>query len=498
MKINVQSSFDKVKFDEGKEIHLVVSLVAPKMEWQKKRPPICVVPVIDVSGSMSGAKLEYAKQSIMKLIDHLQPGDYCGLVAFESSVYAIAEPMEMTQSKKDELKKKVGEMRPMGGTNFAGGMVQALSYLSKMDLKGGTILRIIMFTDGQANEGVHDPEGLKRLLKANIGSASMSCFGFGNGCDQELLATLSKEGQGNYAFISNPDQALTAFAKELGGLLSTYAQNIVVDLAPHNGHEFTDVVSDVDSEEDGKKVKIKLRDILSEEVRQLVVALKLSPQTKALPRPMNVADVVVIYDLLNEKGELEHRKEEVKSKIEFVKAGEEQDKPTKEVDAIVAQAQVVQKQIEAEEQALKGNYRGAQLMMMDMAREVDLRGFHGLGNIATKTSGHLSSHANYTAGARYLRSSTKGLSRGMGLSYGNDEAMADLESVGVACCNAAQTDTVGSFIGDASGGGGTVDAVGNVLQSVAGSIIVPQSVVQASKKPEPSKSSLSKKRSKRW
>ncbi|MDX5194356.1 hypothetical protein IGO00_24620, partial [Salmonella enterica subsp. enterica serovar Weltevreden] len=93
------------------------------------------------------------------------------------------------------------------------------------------------------------------------------------------LSELAKRGGGNYAFIKNPDEALSAFGKELGGLLSTYAQDIVLDLAPHNGHKIEEVLSDVSVEEKDQKVVIKLGDLLSEEERHVVIAMKLSEQT---------------------------------------------------------------------------------------------------------------------------------------------------------------------------------------------------------------------------
>ena len=108
MKIETRFNYESVDHDKQNEVHAVVSLKAPKLDWEKKRQPICVIPVIDASTSMGGEKIEFAKQSVLKLIDQLQPGDYAGLAAFGSDVFSIAEPREMTQVQKDELKAKVG------------------------------------------------------------------------------------------------------------------------------------------------------------------------------------------------------------------------------------------------------------------------------------------------------------------------------------------------------------------------------------------------------
>ena len=104
MKTTVQLTYEKVRFDEAKDVHLVVSLAAPHLNAAAPRAPVCVIPVVDVSGSMSGEKLHFAKQSVMKLVDHLAPGDFCGVVVFSTGVETLAPPAEMTQARKDELK----------------------------------------------------------------------------------------------------------------------------------------------------------------------------------------------------------------------------------------------------------------------------------------------------------------------------------------------------------------------------------------------------------
>ncbi|HEY8096898.1 MAG TPA: VWA domain-containing protein, partial [Methylobacter sp.] len=148
MKIETSLTHEKVRYDQENEVHLVLTLTAPKKDWQNRRPPICVIPVVDISGSMNGPKLEYAKQSVIKLIDHLQPGDYCGLAAFSTDVYPIAPPREMTQAQKEELKSKVGAMAQISSTNFSGGLLQGLAWGREVDLSEGVVVRVIMFTDG--------------------------------------------------------------------------------------------------------------------------------------------------------------------------------------------------------------------------------------------------------------------------------------------------------------------------------------------------------------
>jgi len=508
MKIEAKSTFEKVDHSEENEIHAVITLKAPKTEWEKDRQPICIIPVIDISTSMGGQKIEYAKQSVLKLIDNLSPGDYCGLVAFSSDVHSIAEPMEMTQSKKDELKGKVGQLHSMGCTNFSGGMRQALEWINNTDLSEKYILRVIMFTDGMPNQGeARDAESLNGLLRKLKGRASLSAFGYGQDCNQELLADLAKIGDGNYTFIKNPDDALTAFARELGGLLSRYAQDIVIDVAPFNGHKIEEVVSDVDVEEEDNKIKVKLPEILSEEERHVVFAVTTSKQSKALPRALNVLDIKVSYDRV-EDGEKTTHNEELKLKLKFVKPDEAQKDPTDEVANVVGLHKIVQAQVEAEQHALSGNFAAAQQVMVSNASWLaDSLNQHQHANFSGSLGEKYSSQASFTANSGYLRSSRKGLTRGVDLDY--SEVVADVNAAiptsGLSGGTSAQADMVESFTGDAQGtvnvtiGGNTFVAPGlGDLSAGPVAPAVPQKKEKKGKKKKAKTKTRSKSRSNRW
>ena len=453
MKINAQFSLEKIQHNKSNDLHLVVSLKAPAIDWQKRRSPICIIPVIDCSQSMGSAgKMEYAKQSVLKLIDHLQPGDYMGIVGFSSEPFLVSAPVEITQAQKDLLKGKVGELKPDSWTNFSGGMLLGLEQGNKTDLPSGTQVRIVMFTDGQANRGsAVKPEDIVKLLKATKGGCSVSAFGYGADAQQDMLSDVSRMGDGNYAFIKAPEDALAAFGRELGGLLSTYATNIKIELFPHNGHRVTEVLSDVDVEEDEKAgtVAIKLADILAEETRNLVFAVKTSEQKQPLPRDVNLFDVKISYDTVDENGKKHSETKELKAKLRFVKDGEQQDKPIKAVDEIVALAQLAKAQIEAEKLANHGNYQQAYAVMNFMAADLNTRGLENYSANVVKMADKMSNAAVYASSAGYRMSVKKSVTRGQSASTSDPEAMADLGVYNCVVSNDAQEATASSFTSSA-------------------------------------------------
>jgi Ca-activated chloride channel family protein len=487
MKTTAVLSHSKVRHDQENNVHLVVSLEAPKLDWEKKRAPVCIIPVIDVSGSMRGDKLAYAQQSAMKLVEHLKPGDYCGLVAFSDGTYPLVKPKEMTQTQK------------------------GLKWASEMDPPAAVQVRVIMFTDGHANMGhATDLEGLSLLLQGAKGRASLSAFGYGEGADQDLLAELAKRGGGNYAFVRNPEDALTAFARELGGLLSTYATGIEVEVKPHNGHQITEVISDVDVEELKKGVKISLPNIYSEERRDLVFALTLSEQTKPLPRKLIAAKVSLSYNVIGADGAIEKHSEEVSAKVRFVKPGEEQTEADEDLLKIVSLAQLVQAQVAAEARAGAGDYSGAEAVLCAAAQHFQEQGQVDYANMGVRLGGMYSNQREYTTSSSLRNSSRQLASRSAGTSMADRAVMKDFENLGVSLGNSAQE----SLVEDFTGGAEVSDSLILGGQSSAGSQVQVQSKVQVTFPPmhttsgkvrvpkaksDPTlKKNLSKNRSRRW
>ena len=151
MKTTARLPFEKIRFDLPFRTHLAVTLEAPHVEWESRRPPVCVIPVVDVSGSMGGEKLEKAKRSVQKLVDHLAPGDYCGVVTFSSEVTVVAPPQPMIPARKAALRTAVERLQATSSTNLCGGMLEGLRLGNGSELPDGMRVRVILFTDGCAN-----------------------------------------------------------------------------------------------------------------------------------------------------------------------------------------------------------------------------------------------------------------------------------------------------------------------------------------------------------
>lgn len=403
MKITTKLAKGQYTFNQENETHLLVQLDAPKVEWDKKRAPICIVPVVDVSSSMSGAKIDYVRKSCRKLIDHLSPGDMIGIVAFGSSVQEIAPITEISQHQKEVLKDAVGNLQANGCTNMAGGLNVALNWVNKMKLPKNVVVRVVLFTDGNANIGVSGRD-LLPFLQENIGNATVSCFGFGVDCDQELLADMSNQSDGNYAYIDSPDAALTAFARELGGLMSVYAQDIEVHISPNSNNEVVEVLNDEDVEEKDGSAVVKLRDILGEEQKFIVARVKLGSVEKPLPRKVGAFKVNVKYK--DNSGDTQSLEEEM-VKLKFVKAGQESKQEDSDVVLHRDRLLAGRAQDRAEELARRGDFIGAQSALKLCADSLTDESTRSLMD-SIGSSYSIRNYASRRGTANLMRSFTKG------------------------------------------------------------------------------------------
>lgn len=446
MKIENNFTFNKVRYDKENELHLVISLKAPKKDWEKERPPVCIIPVIDCSGSMGGQKLNFARKSAFKLAEHLTDQDYAGLASFANDAQVDAEVRPMDFGNKESLNAKIRDLHTRGCTNFSGGMLLALEQINNADLPKDIMKRVIMLTDGIANMGVAtDSESLMRLFEEKCGDVTLSCFGYGEDADQELLTNLSDKSKGNYAFIQNPSDALGAFAKELGGLLSTYARNVEIEVLPKHNHGLVEVVSDVDVDGDKTRATITLPEIMGEEERHVVVKVKLSKQSDVVSSAC--FDIRVSYDLVTKDGELERQSSKFTAKMHFVKEGEEQEKPDKDLDQIVATAEMVQAQIKAEKEAKSGNFTKAQQMLQKFGKNLSVRGLADQASLADKLSEKFCSADVYNYSASYLSGTKSRMKRAYGVSSVSADVMKDTDYIGFAS-NEAQQSLTSDFTGE--------------------------------------------------
>ena len=350
--VSVKAQLDRRKIDgsEDYEGHLMVSITGSDKNF--KRTPICTVLVLDVSGSMTGPKLDLLKETATKIAKNLTDKDEIAIVAFSSHVETVLE--RTNASKRETILAAIARLQTTGCTNMSGGFQQGLQQVNEK-FKG--VKRIMLLTDGMANEGISDRAGLLGIVKDRDSSCTLSTFGFGIDCDQELLADMAKAAGGNYYFISGND-IKNVFARELGGMLSCIGQNLEVRIKPNKGGEVLEVLNDFTVEDRNGEAAINAEDLYAGETKHVLVRFRVAkPEGKPKARPFSVAHILVSWDGVKTK---KHEKLELNPKASFVKAKDADDEPVLEVAEQVALIDAANAQLKAVEAAEMGDFDGAQ------------------------------------------------------------------------------------------------------------------------------------------
>lgn len=285
---------DKSAYPHEESSFLAMSSVAaPTVSLAADRPPLEIVAVIDVSGSMQGQKMELMKQTLKLLVTRagLRSADMLGIVTFSSDTNTALPLTKMDGEGLQRASGVVSKLQAGGGTNLSGGLLQGIDMLQavRSTNQSSTTRAVLLFTDGQANGGICDPTEMVSAAEGALTGAPTAIFTFGFGSDhnEDLLQAISAATSSLYYFIQDTDSISSAFADCLGGLLSVVAQNVTLELKTTGGeHRIATIRSVLGNaytssvDEGGAHATVQLGDLYSEDEKDVLYELKLHSHVK--------------------------------------------------------------------------------------------------------------------------------------------------------------------------------------------------------------------------
>jgi Ca-activated chloride channel family protein len=202
--------------------------------------------------------------------------DLLSLVAFDDKVRTFFAPSKVKH--KDLIKQRIESIEAGGTTNLSGGMIEGAQHVRK-GKEDGMINRVILLSDGHANEGVTDREKLFAIAKEYRSSGvGITTIGVGDGFDEELMEGIAEHGGGNF-YYDKADDIPSIFNQELQGLLSVVAQNVKITLIPSELSHIVAVYGYPLEEQLGKPV-IHSGDLYQNEVKSILLELAFDPHTQ--------------------------------------------------------------------------------------------------------------------------------------------------------------------------------------------------------------------------
>ncbi len=193
-------------------------------------PPLNLVFLVDVSGSMQGPdRLELAQKSLNLLIDQLRPEDHVSLAVYAGAAGAVLPPTPGTH--KLVMRCAVNALQAGGST--AGGEGLALAYdLAEQNFDDDAVNRVILMTDGDFNVGIANPEMLEDFVaEKRATGVYLSVYGYGRGNYNDLLMqTIAQAGNGTAAYVDVLQEARKLFRDDFASSVFPIADDVKIEV----------------------------------------------------------------------------------------------------------------------------------------------------------------------------------------------------------------------------------------------------------------------------
>jgi Ca-activated chloride channel family protein len=196
-----------------------------------------VIFVVDRSGSMTGEKMEQAKDAAKFVLNNLRDGDLFNIVVYDSEIETFRPELEKFNDETREAALSfVDGLFAGGSTNIDGALKRALGMLA--DNKRPTYM--LFLTDGLPTTGETGESAIvKNSQEANDVRARIFAFGVGYDVNSRLLDKLARENHGLSQYV-RPDEdieaSVSALYRKIGAPVMTNVK-VAVDIEDRGGGE---------------------------------------------------------------------------------------------------------------------------------------------------------------------------------------------------------------------------------------------------------------------
>ena len=134
--------------------------------WQDVKKPAIVTFVVDVSASMSGTKLEQARQGMVRALDAMAANNSVGFLTVSDTVSNRVEVGPLAQNK-FAVASAVEAMKVQTNTALYDGIDAAIKMSDSAQGRADAIRAVVVLTDGKANRGQARLDSLITMISRN-------------------------------------------------------------------------------------------------------------------------------------------------------------------------------------------------------------------------------------------------------------------------------------------------------------------------------------------
>lgn len=208
----------------GDEDGFFLMVTSPRLDLEEKVVPKDVIFVLDKSGSMSGEKIEQAKEAARFFVNSLRKEDRFNLIWFSDGAEALFKAIQPADAKsKKEAVSNIAPISADGGTNIHEALLLALEQLTSERPS-----YVVFLTDGEATVGITEtPKILEDVKKSNKRKVRLFVFGVGYDVNTLLLDKLSIENYGEREYVK-PEENIEL---KTSALLSKIQSPVLTEVA---------------------------------------------------------------------------------------------------------------------------------------------------------------------------------------------------------------------------------------------------------------------------
>jgi Ca-activated chloride channel family protein len=198
--------------------------------------PLNLAIVIDRSGSMKGARIANAIEAAVGIVERMRDEDHVTVVAFDTTAQVIVPLSSAGGASRPFVEAAIRNIRLGADTCLSCGLQTAMAELSSSSSSARDhVDRMILLSDGEANQGVKDVVGLRAMAgRMRDRGTSITTMGVDVDFDEKVMAAIASESNGRHYFVPNAAALPSIFEQEFDSLLATVARDseLEVHLAP--------------------------------------------------------------------------------------------------------------------------------------------------------------------------------------------------------------------------------------------------------------------------